>query len=240
MAQGQPKFRRVLLKLSGESLAGQQKYGISPDVLSYFAAEIKKIYDLGVQVGVVIGGGNVFRGLSAEASRMDRVTADHMGMLATVINALALQDILRRNGIPAQAMTAIEMPEFAEFYVHRDAIRHLEEKKVIILGAGTGNPFFTTDTAAVLRAVEIQADVILKGTRVDGVYNADPEKVEDAVKFDNLTYMEVVKKNLQAMDITAITLSMNNNLPIIVFNFDKPDNLKKIILGEPIGTKVQG
>ncbi|MCD4691997.1 MAG: UMP kinase [Calditrichales bacterium] len=235
-----PKYKRILLKVSGESLAGQQKNGICTHALQRFATEIKKVYDLGVEIGIVTGGGNIFRGLSDNAKQMDRVTADHMGMLATVINALALHDILKRNEIPSRVMTAVKMQEFAEPYVIEKAVRHLEKKRVVIFSAGTGNPFFTTDTAAVLRAVEIKSDIILKGTRVDGVYNADPEKVQDAFKFDALTYMDVVKKGLKIMDTTAITLSMDNELPIIVFNFDKTDNLKKIILGESIGTKVQG
>jgi len=240
MSENNPKYQRVLLKLSGESLSGRGKNGLSPEVLDHFASEIQDIVDLGVEVGVVIGGGNIFRGISKNAREMDRVTADQMGMLATVINALALQDVLERKGIYSRVMTAVRMQEFAEPFLRRKAIRHLEKKRVVIFGAGTGNPYFTTDTAAVLRAVEIKADIILKGTRVDGVYNADPEKVEDAFKFDSLSYMDVVKKGLKVMDTTAITLSMDNALPIIVFNFDKPSNLRKIVLGESIGTKVQG
>ncbi len=240
MAKSALKYKRILLKLSGESLAGATKTGISGDVLKHFAAEIKKAYALGVEIGIVIGGGNIFRGLSEYAKKMDRVTADHMGMLATVINALALQDILEQNGVPARVLTATSMPEFTEHFTRQKVIRHLQKKRVVILGGGTGNPYFTTDTAAILRAVEIDADVILKGTRVDGVYNADPEKVEDAIKFDTLTYLDIIKKNLRVMDITAITLSMENNMPIIVFNFDKSDNLQKVVLGKSIGTKVQG
>ena len=235
-----PVFKRLLLKLSGESLAGELKVGINPEILHHFAEEIKKVYDFGVEIGVVLGGGNIFRGLSAEAANMDRVAADHMGMLATVINSLALRDMLVQKGIPAEVMSAIKMDEFAGHYVIRKAIASLEERKVVIIAGGTGNPFFTTDTAAVLRAIEIQADVVLKGTRVDGVYNADPETVEDAFKFDDLSYMEVVKKGLKVMDTTAITLAMENSLPIIVFNFNQTDNLKNIILGESVGTKVQG
>ena len=240
MPSEKPKYRRILLKLSGESLAGKGKTGISPLILEHFGNEVKKVADLGVEVGIVIGGGNIFRGLSNKAKEMDRVTTDHMGMLATVINSLALQDVLERKGVPVRVMSASQMPDFAEPFIRRKAIRHLEKGRVLLLGGGTGNPYFTTDTAAVLRAVEIKADVILKGTRVDGVYNADPEKVEDAIKFDALTYMEVVKKGLKVMDTTAIIFSMDNELPIIVFNFDIPDNLKKIILGKSIGTKVQG
>ncbi|HGY56238.1 MAG TPA: UMP kinase [Caldithrix abyssi] len=240
MSSSTPVYKRILLKLSGESLAGKEKHGIRPAILDHLAAEIKKITDLGVEVGIVIGGGNIFRGLSENARSMDRVTADHMGMMATVINGLAIQDALERAGVYSRVMSAIRMQEFAEPFIRRRAIRHLEKKRVVIFVAGTGNPYFTTDTAAVLRAVEIKADIILKGTRVDGIYNADPEKFEDAFKFDSLSYMDVVKKGLKVMDTTAITLSMDNNLPIIVFNFDKPDNLHKIVLGETIGTKVQG
>ncbi|HID39789.1 MAG TPA: UMP kinase [Calditrichaeota bacterium] len=235
-----PVYKRILLKLSGESLAGKEKYGIQPSILVHLANEIKKVTHMGVEVGIVIGGGNIFRGLSENARSMDRVTADHMGMMATVINGLAIQDALERHGIPSRVMTAVKMQEFAELFIRQRAIRHLEKKRVVIFVAGTGNPYFTTDTAAVLRAVEVKADIILKGTRVDGIYNADPEKFEDAFMFESLTYMDVVKKGLKVMDTTAITLSMDNKLPIIVFNFDKPDNLKKIILGETVGTKVQG
>ncbi len=235
-----PRYKRILLKLSGESLAGERKSGIDSGILEIFSTEVQKIHELGVELGIVIGGGNIFRGISENAKTMDRVTADHMGMLATVINALALQDALERKGIFTRVMTAVDMQEFAEPFIRRKAIRHLEKGRVVIFGAGTGNPYFTTDTAAVLRAVEIKADVILKGTRVDGVFDADPEKVKDAVKFDNLRYLDIVNKGLKVMDTTAITLSMDNHLPIIVFNFDKPDNLKKVVLGEPIGTKVQG
>ncbi|MGD9489393.1 MAG: UMP kinase [Calditrichaceae bacterium] len=235
-----PRYKRILLKLSGESLAGEHKSGIDAGILDIFSTEVQKIHELGVELGIVIGGGNIFRGISENAKTMDRVTADHMGMLATVINALALQDALERKGIFTRVMTAVDMQEFAEPFIRRKAIRHLEKGRVVIFGAGTGNPYFTTDTAAVLRAVEIKADVILKGTRVDGVFDADPEKVKDAVKFDNLRYLDIVNKGLKVMDTTAITLSMDNHLPIIVFNFDKPDNLKKVVLGEPIGTKVQG
>lgn len=235
-----PRYKRILLKLSGESLAGENKSGIDAGILEAFSTEVQKIHELGVELGIVIGGGNIFRGISENAKTMDRVTADHMGMLATVINALALQDALERKGIFTRVMTAVDMQEFAEPFIRRKAIRHLEKGRVVIFGAGTGNPYFTTDTAAVLRAVEIKAEVILKGTRVDGVFDADPEKVKDAVKFENLGYLDIVNKGLKVMDTTAITLSMDNHLPIIVFNFDKPDNLKKVVLGEPIGTKVQG
>ena len=235
-----PRYKRILLKLSGESLAGKSKFGIDSDIAQSFTREIKKAVDLGVEVGVVIGGGNFFRGLSEGAKHMNRVTADHIGMLATVMNSLTLSDFFLRNGIETRVMTANSMPDFAEPFSQAKAIEYLENKQVVVFGSGTGNPYFTTDTAAVLKAVEIKADVVLKGTRVDGVYNADPEKVEDAFKFDKLTYLDVIKKGLQVMDMTAITLSMDNELPIIVFNFNEPDNLKKIVLGEHIGTKVEG
>jgi uridylate kinase len=234
-----PKYKRILLKLSGESLTGEKEFGIDAKVLNRFAEEVSKIQDLDVQLGIVIGGGNIFRGLSEKAREMDRVQADYMGMLATVINSLALQDVLEQRGIQTRVLTAIEMREIAEPFIRRRAVRHLEKGRVVIFGAGTGNPYFTTDTAAVLRAVEIEADVILKGTRVDGVYDADPEKVENAFRFEELTYMDVVKRGLKVMDTTAITLSMDNKLPIIVFNFDKKDNLRRLILGEAIGTIVQ-
>jgi uridylate kinase len=234
------EFKRILLKLSGESLAGETGTGISPAILEYFASEVKKVHDLSVQVAIVIGGGNIFRGLSQTASKMDRVTADHMGMLATMINSLALKDGLLRAGVKARCMSAVAMNKFADSFDRDRAIDYLEDGEVMILGSGTGNPFFTTDTAAVLRAVEIRADVVLKGTRVDGVYDADPEKVTNARMFHNLTYMEVLSRNLQVMDSTAITLARDNSLPILVFNFNQKDNLKKIILGESIGTKVQG
>lgn len=239
MSKKSSRFKRVLLKLSGESLSGKAGDTISPEILEYFATEVKKIADLGVQIGIVIGGGNIFRGLSSDAVHMDRTVADHMGMLATIINSLALKDILLNHGLSTVVLSAIQVGGVAESYSISHARKYLEDNYIVIIAGGTGNPYFTTDTAAVLRAVEIQADVILKGTRVDGVYNADPEKVEDAFKFDELSYMEVVKKGLKVMDTTAITLSMENNLPIIVFNFDKSNNLKKIIQGESIGTIVR-
>jgi uridylate kinase len=234
-----PAYTRILLKLSGESLTGEKEFGIEADVLNRFAVEVEKALDSGVQIGIVIGGGNIFRGLSEKAKEMDRVQADHMGMLATIINSLALQDVLEKRGISTRVMTAIEMPKVAEPFIRRRAIRHLEKSRVVIFAGGTGNPYFTTDTAAVLRAVEIEADVIIKGTRVDGVYDHDPEKVKDAFKFDNISYMEIVKRGLKVMDTTAITLSMDNKLPIIVFNFNKEDNLKRLVVGESVGTKVQ-
>jgi len=234
-----PNYDRILLKLSGESLTGEKKFGIEADVINRFANEVQKAHQLGVEIAIVIGGGNIFRGLSEKASEMDRVQADYMGMLATVINSLALQDALEQKGVHTRVMTAIEMNQIAEPFIRRRAIRHLEKKRVVIFAGGTGNPYFTTDTAAVLRAVEIEADVIFKGTRVDGVYDDDPEKVKDAMKFDTISYMEIVKRGLKVMDTTAITLSMDNQLPIIVFNFNKKDNLQRILLGELIGTKVQ-
>ncbi len=235
-----PVFKRILLKLSGESLAGPAKYGIDSNVLKQFATEIKEAFNLGVQIGVVIGGGNIFRGISKAAKEMDRVSADYMGMLATVLNALALQNALENFGVFTRVQTAIPMEQIAEPFIRRRAIRHLEKGRIVIFAAGTGNPYFTTDTAAVLRAIEIEAEVILKGTRVDGVYSADPEVDPDAKLFKELGYLEVVKKGLRVMDPTAITLSMDNNLPIIVFNMGEKGNLKKVVLGEPIGTKVRG
>jgi uridylate kinase len=236
---GRPIYKRVLLKLSGESLTGDREFGIDPAVLNRFTSEVEKAYQDGVQIAIAIGGGNIFRGLSDEAEEMDRVQADYMGMLATVINSLALQDSLERRGVNTRVMTAIEMHRVAEPFIRRRAIRHLEKNRVVIFAGGTGNPYFTTDTAAVLRAIEIEADVIIKGTRVDGVYDQDPEKVSNALKFDHISYMEVVKRGLKIMDSTAITLSMDNNLPIIVFNFNKEDNLRRLLAGDSIGTKVQ-
>jgi len=239
MSEKAPAFKRILLKLSGESLAGPQKVGISYEILNYFVQEVKAAHALGVQIGIVIGGGNIFRGLSSGAVHMDRTVADHMGMLATVINSLALKDILTSNGLPAHVLSAVRTDGITEYYSILAARTLLEKNNIVIIAGGTGNPYFTTDTAAVLRGIEIQADAIFKGTRVDGVYNADPEKVEDAFKFDSLTYMEVVKKGLKVMDTTAITLSMENDLPIIVFNFDTKNNLRRLLLGESIGTIVR-
>jgi uridylate kinase len=236
---GQVHYKRILLKLSGESLTGDRDFGIDAAVLNRFATEVEKAYRENVQIAIVIGGGNIFRGLSDKAREMDRVQADYMGMLATVINSLALQDALESKNVPTRVMTAIEMNKIAEPFIRRRAIRHLEKNRVVIFAAGTGNPYFTTDTAAVLRAIEIEADVIFKGTRVDGVYSEDPEKVKDALKFDQISYMDVVNKGLKVMDTTAITLSMDNKLPIIVFNFNTEDNLCRILRGEAIGTKVQ-
>ncbi len=235
-----PRYRRILLKLSGESLAGDQKYGINLQVLRQYSAEVKKVVDLGVQVSLVVGGGNIFRGISEAANEMDRVSADYMGMLATVINSMALQNALENIGVFTRVQTAIPMEQIAEPFIRRRAVRHLEKGRVVIFAAGTGNPYFTTDTAAVLRAIETEAEVILKGTRVDGVYTADPETHPEAIKFDELSYMRVVKDGLRVMDSTAITLSMDNKLPIIIFNMNEEDNLKRVVLGEPIGTKVRG
>lgn len=233
-------FKRILLKLSGEALAGEDKFGIDSKILQLYAQEVKSVVSLGVEVALVVGGGNIFRGISEAAYEMDRVSADYMGMLATVINALALQNALEKIGLHTRAQTAIPMNQIAEPFIRRRAIRHLEKGRVVIFAAGTGNPYFTTDTAAVLRAVEIEADVILKGTKVDGVYSADPIKDPDAKLFEELSYLEVVKQGLRVMDSTAITLSMDNKLPIIVFNMGEKGNLKRVIMGEHIGTKVRG
>ncbi len=236
-----PVLKRVLLKLSGEALmGGSNKLGIDPQTVDQISREIAEIAHMGVQIGIIIGGGNIFRGLSASARGMDRVTADYMGMLATVINSLALQDYLERYELDTRVMTAIKMEELAEPFIRRRAIAHLENNKVVIFGAGTGNPYFTTDTAAALRAIEIEADAILKGTRVDGVYDKDPEQYPDAIKFDSLSYLDVVNKRLGVMDTTAVTLCMENELPILVFNLKVHGNFKRVILGEAIGTKVIG
>ncbi|MDZ7268606.1 MAG: UMP kinase [candidate division KSB1 bacterium] len=237
-APGQPAFKRVLLKLSGEALMGNQGHGIDSQVIETVALEIKAVRALGVEIAIVVGGGNIFRGLSVAAHGMDRVQADNMGMLATVINSLALQDCLERIGVFTRVQTAIRMEQIAEPFIRRRAIRHLEKGRVVIFAAGTGNPYFTTDTAASLRAIEIQADAILKGTKVDGVYDSDPVLNRQARKFDQLSYLEIVKRGLKVMDITAVTLCMDNHLPIIVFNLTQPGNLKRVILGEPIGTTV--
>ena len=232
------QYKRILLKLSGESLMGSKGQGIDPAILNFFASEIKKVHVLGVQVGLVIGGGNIYRGLNAHEQGIDRVTGDQMGMLATMINALALQNALEQNGTYTRLMSAIEMNEIAEPYIRRRAIRHLEKGRVVIFGAGTGHPYFSTDTAASLRAVEIEADAIFKGTRVDGVYDSDPEKNPDASMFQEISYHDVLNKNLRVMDLTAISLCKENNLPIIVFNMNTVDNLLKVITGENIGTAV--
>ena len=236
-----PVYKRVLLKLSGEALMGDtNRLGIDPQTVDEISQQIAEVAGLGVQIGIIIGGGNIFRGLSASARGMERVTADHMGMLATVINALALQDYLERHKLDTRVMTAIKMEELAEPFIRRRAVAHLQRGRVVVFGAGTGNPYFTTDTAAALRANEINAEVILKGTKVDGVYDKDPVQFADAVKFDRLQYMDVVKRKLKVMDTTAVTLCMENKLPIVVFNLRKSGNLKRVILGEPIGTIVTG
>ena len=234
------KYKRILLKLSGESLMGSLGHGIDPNVLIFFAQEVKKVQNLGVQVGIVIGGGNIYRGLNAGQQGIDRVTGDQMGMLATVINALALQNAFETNGMYTRLMTSIRMDEMAEPYIRRRAIRHLEKGRVVIFGAGTGHPYFSTDTAASLRAIEIEADVIMKGTRVDGVYDSDPEKNPKASMFKEISYLDVMNKNLRVMDLTAISLCQENELPIVVFNMNKKDNLLKIVQGKNLGTQVNG
>ena len=233
-------YKRILLKLSGEALMGSQGHGIDLTVIDKIASEIKEIYENGLQIAIVIGGGNIFRGLSAAAKGMERASADCMGMLATVLNALALQNTLENKGVATRVQSAIEMRELAETYIRRRAVRHLEKNRVVIFAAGTGNPYFTTDTAAALRAMEIGADVIMKATKVDGVYSADPVKDSSAVKYDRLSYLDVLQKNLKVMDATAISLCMDNSLPIIVFNLNVPGNIKKIVAGEPVGTLVSG
>jgi len=234
------KYQRVLLKLSGEALAGEQGYGIDPEVITGIAAEIKEVVDLGVQVALVIGGGNIFRGLAASSKGMDRASADYMGMLATVMNSLAMQDALEKQGVVTRVQSAIEMQQIAEPYIRRRAVRHLEKGRVVIFSAGTGNPYFTTDTAASLRAMEINAEVILKATKVDGVYTSDPKKNSDAVKLPALTYLEVLQKGLQVMDATATSLCMDNNLPMIIFDLTQRGNIQKVVVGEQIGTIVKG
>tara|TARA_B100001564_G_C20580230_1_gene642734 strand:- start:489 stop:1193 length:705 start_codon:yes stop_codon:yes gene_type:complete len=232
-------YNRILLKLSGEALLGDKSHGIDPKTISKYSKEIKSIVDLGVEVSIVIGGGNIYRGLSGANNGIDRVQGDYMGMLATVINGLALQSSLEKIGLQTRLQTAINMEAIAEPYIKRKAVRHLEKKRIVIFGAGTGNPFFTTDSAAVLRAIEIEANVILKGTRVDGIYDDDPEINKNATKFNELKYDEAISKNLKIMDSTAFTLSKENKIPIIVFDINKTGNLKKIIEGKIIGTKVK-
>jgi len=235
---GRPVYRRIVLKLSGEALAGGQGYGIDPPVLDRVAAEVGDVAGLGVQVAIVIGGGNIFRGIAASAGGMDRSTADYMGMLATVINALALQDALEKSGLQTRVLSAIEMRAVAEPYIRRRAIRHLEKGRVVIFAAGTGNPFFTTDTAGALRAVEIGADAIMKATKVDGIYSADPMLHKNAERLAHVTYIDVLNRGLQVMDAAAISLCMDNKLPIIVFDLTRPGNIKRIVLGEPVGSVV--
>jgi len=234
------KYRRILLKLSGEALAGEQGYGIDPDMINGIASEIKEVIEMGVEVAVVIGGGNIFRGLAASSKGMERASADYMGMLATVMNSLAMQDALEKQGVVTRVQSAIDMKQIAEPYIRRRAVRHLEKGRVVIFSAGTGNPYFTTDTAASLRAMEINAEVILKATKVDGVYSADPKKDKNAVKLPTLTYLEVLQKGLQVMDATATSLCMDNDLPMIIFDMTQRDNIKKVVLGENIGTIVKG
>ena len=234
----QPKYKRILLKLSGESLMGNKNFGMDADVITQYAAEIKSIVDLGVEVAIVIGGGNIYRGMNEAQTGIERAHGDYMGMLATVINGMALQAGLEKAGMFTRLQSAINMEQIAEPYIRRRAIRHLEKNRVVIFGAGTGNPYFTTDTAGSLRAIEIQADVILKGTRVDGVYTADPEKDATATRYKTVSYQECLTNNLRIMDMTAFTLCMENNLPIIVFDMNKPGNLQKVALGEDVGTLI--
>ncbi|MEK6814252.1 MAG: UMP kinase [Nitrospirota bacterium] len=235
-----PRYKRVLLKMSGEALMGNQGYGIDPAIVARVAMEVKQLVEIGVRVGIVIGGGNIFRGLAGAAAGMERASADYMGMLATVLNALALQNFLENNSVDTRVQSAIEMRELAEPYIRRRAIRHLEKGRVVIFAAGTGNPFFTTDTAAALRAMEIGAEVILKATKVDGVYDADPMIVPTAARFTDLSYIEVLKRNLKVMDATAISLCMDNDLPIVIFNLNEEGNVIRAVCGEPIGTLVHG
>ncbi|MGB5402477.1 UMP kinase [Robiginitalea sp.] len=232
------RYQRILLKLSGEALMGDQQYGIDPDRLDAYAGEIKEVSDLGIEVAIVIGGGNIFRGVSGANEGMDRVQGDHMGMLATIINGLALQSALENKGVDTRLQSAIKINEVAEPFIRRRAMRHLEKGRVVIFGGGTGNPYFTTDSAAVLRAIEIEADVILKGTRVDGIYTSDPEKDKSATKFDKISFEDVLRKGLKVMDTTAFTLSQENELPIVVFDMNKQGNLLRIVSGENIGTVV--
>jgi uridylate kinase len=233
------KYKRILLKLSGEALMGNKNFGIDHGRLTQYAEEIKEVAEAGIQVAIVIGGGNIFRGIQAEQGGMDRVQGDYMGMLATVINSMALQSALEGLDVQTRLLSAIKMEQICEPYIRRRAVRHLEKGRVVIFGAGTGNPYFTTDTAASLRAIEIEADVILKGTRVDGIYSADPEKDKSAVKYDTISFTEVYEKGLEVMDMTAFTLCNENKLPIIVFDMNKPGNLKKVVVGETVGTLVE-
>ena len=238
VSRAERHYTRVLLKLSGEALMGDQAYGVDPAVATRIAEDIADIQSLGVQAAVVIGGGNIFRGLAASAQGMDRSTADHMGMLATVINALALQDALEHQGVATRVLTAIEMRAVAEPFIRRRAVRHLEKGRVVVFAAGTGNPYFTTDTAAALRAMEIKAEVILKGTKVDGIYTADPVTVPSATRYERISYLQVLQERLQVMDATAISLCMDNRMPIVVFNLKTPGNIRRVVMGESVGTTV--
>ncbi len=234
-----PKYKRILVKLSGEALMGDQSYGISPQMINYLGGEVRSVYDLGVQIALVVGGGNIFRGVAASSYGMDRTSADHIGMLATVINSIALQDALEKKGVQTRVQTAIEMCAVAEPYILRRAIRHLEKGRTVIFAAGTGNPYFTTDTAAALRAQEIDAEVLLKATKVDGIYDADPLVDARAKKIDNVTYLEVLKRQLKVMDSTAVSLAMDNGLPVIVFNLRVKGNLRRVVCGENVGTRIK-
>lgn len=234
----QPVYKRILLKLSGESLMGDKSFGLDPDMINTYARYVKEIVDLGVQVAIVIGGGNIYRGMNESQTGIERAHGDYMGMLATVINGMAMQAMLEKLGVYTRLQSAIKMEQIAEPYIRRRAIRHLEKNRVVIFGAGTGNPYFTTDTAGSLRAIEIDADVILKGTRVNGIYTADPEKFPDATKYESITFKECLDKNLRVMDMTAFTLCMENNLPIIVFDMNEPGALTRVVMGEKVGTMV--
>jgi uridylate kinase len=234
----QPVFKRILFKISGEALMGEQDFGISPEMLKYVSGEVRSVVELGVQVAIVVGGGNIFRGVAASSYGMDRASADHMGMLATVINSIALQNFLEDNGIQTRVQSAINMHEVAEPYILRRAIRHLEKRRVVIFAAGTGNPYFTTDTAAVLRAQEIHAEILIKATKVDGLYDADPMKHPDAKMIPEISYMQVLEKQLHVMDMTAISLAMDNHLPLVIFNLKGKGNLRNVICGENIGTRI--
>jgi uridylate kinase len=233
-----PQFKRIVLKLSGEALMGDQSFGVSPEVIKYVAEEVRSTFDLGVEIAIVVGGGNIFRGVVASSYGMDRVSADHMGMLATVINSLALQDALEKKGIVTRVQTAISMHEVAEPYIRRRAIRHLEKGRVVLFAAGTGNPYFTTDTAAVLRAKEIHAEILLKATKVDGIYDSDPVENKDAKFINKISYREVLEKQLNVMDMTAVSLAMDNQLPVVVFNLKTKGNIRKFVCGEDIGTRI--
>jgi uridylate kinase len=235
-----PRYRRILLKLSGEALLGKRQYGVDPDFCAFIARQVAQVHALGVEVGIVVGGGNIFRGLAAAANGMDRATGDYIGMLATVMNGLALQDAIERAGVPTRVMSAIAMNEVAEPYIRRRAVRHLEKGRVVILAAGTGNPYFTTDTAAALRAVEIGAEVILKATKVDGVYDADPVTNPDAKRYEKLSYLQLLDQRLGVLDATAVSLCMENEIPIVVFDLNRPDNITRVAAGEPVGTLISG